>query len=98
MKRNPFMWAASTHSDQIHFRKVTTREREAKGYMVRATYHDTWAEAHAAVVARAEARLAKAAVELAQPQRWLKSKERALVKAKAMQQPAAPEEEGKRPC
>lgn len=84
MRHNPKMFVASCRANHISHRKVTaTDRRDWRG----TSFHDTWAEAHAAIVARREAELVKAQNQAAQYQRWLKSAERALEKAKAMKPP-----------
>lgn len=84
MKRNPILWVASKRSAHIVRRKVNATDRRLKS----ATFHESWAEAHAAVVARAEESLAKARIDMDYAQRWLKSAERALERVRRMTPPA----------
>ncbi|WP_399696568.1 hypothetical protein [Xenophilus sp.] len=83
MKKNPVMWAASDHSPQINHRKVTAYDRR----WPRATFHDTWDEAHAAQVAKAEARVERSARELKQATSAALRALKALDKVKAMKKP-----------
>jgi hypothetical protein len=73
-------WCASRYTNAITLKKLT---REALRFP-RGTYHDTWAEAHDALVARNQK-----AFEIAR--RELASATRALVKAKVMKPPAPKE-------
>ena len=63
------MYVASGKLNQISLRKVTSHDRR---YPWGASFHDSWTEAHAAIVARREAELIKAQNRVAQAQRWLK--------------------------
>lgn len=80
MNRNPIMWAASNYSLQINRRKVTAYDRR----WPRATFHETWEEAHEAQIAKAQARADKAADEAKKAARHAASTARALAKVKAM--------------
>lgn len=83
MKPNPIMWVASTHSSHISHRKVAATDRRYP----RATFHDTWEEAHAAVLARANERLERAGRDAQQAVRWALNAAKAVSKVEAMTKP-----------
>lgn len=59
MNKNPVMWVASNYTLQINRRKVTSYDLKYP----RATFHDTWEEAHAASLALAQQRLERAGLD-----------------------------------
>lgn len=67
---------ASQYVNQITHRKVTPMDER----FPRGTYHDTWADAHDAIVAKRQQEFEKA-------QRTLANATRSLAKAKAMKEP-----------
>lgn len=85
MKSNPVMWVASNHTPQINLRKVTAFDRRC----ARATFHDTWEEAHAAQIAKAEKRAEKAGQDAKRAVRWALQAGKALDKVMAMKKPEA---------
>lgn len=79
-KTNPKLFVANRSSNRISHRALTTFEiRNTKLFELCHSAHDTWAEAHAALVAARCAAVRKAEKELA-------SAKRALQKAMVMQQ------------
>lgn len=83
--KNPVMWVASNHSLQINRRKVTASDRRYP----RGTFHETWEEAHAATVAKAQERLEKAGSDLKFAMQIALSAAKAVTKAEAMTKPEA---------
>ncbi len=81
--KNPVMWVASNYTPQIHLRKVTATDRR----FPRATFHETWEEAHAAQLAKAQARLERAGKEAKAAVRAAMSAHNSLKKVEAMAKP-----------
>lgn len=81
--RNPILWVASNKTLQINRRKVTSTDRR----WPMATFHDTWEEAHAAQVAKAQGRLEKAGKEARRAVRSALSAAKLLDKVEAMKNP-----------
>jgi 1,6-anhydro-N-acetylmuramate kinase len=77
------MYVASNHALQINRRKVTASDRRQK----RATFHETWEEAHAAQVEKARVRLEDAGRKLKFATQVALSAAKALKKAEAMTKP-----------
>jgi hypothetical protein len=76
-KPKPYKWCASNHTNAITLKKLTD---EAVRWP-RGTYHDTWEEAHAALVARRQK-------ELTEAERAFQRARNAFNKAKRMPPPA----------
>jgi hypothetical protein len=75
--RKPSKWCASNYTNAITLKKLTDQaERWPRG-----TYHDTWEEAHAALIARREEEFKRA-------ERAFQAARNALAKAKRMPPPA----------
>ena len=81
--KNPVMWVASNHSLQISRRKVTASDRRYP----RATFHETWEEAHAATVEKALENLEKAGRDLKFALQVASSAAKVVKKAEAMTKP-----------
>lgn len=81
--RNPVMFVASNYSLQIHRRKVTASDRRYP----RATFHETWEEAHAAQIRKAEEELSKAGKRAKVAIAHCAAAVKALKKAQAMTKP-----------
>ena len=73
MNQVPKRWCASNYTNSITLKKMTAENLR----FPRGTYHDTWEEAHAALVARREQEVAKA-------ESALRSARSALTRAKRM--------------
>lgn len=78
-KELPKKWWASTHSNSISLKK-TTAENLRWERMNAGSFHDTWEEAHAALLARREEEFKRA-------EREFQSRRTALMKAKLMKPP-----------
>jgi hypothetical protein len=76
-ERKPYKWCASNYTNAITFKKLTDEAVRSP----RGTYHDTWEEAHAALVARRQR-------ELTEAERDFQRARNALAKAKRMPPPA----------
>jgi hypothetical protein len=76
----PKKWCASFYTNSITMKKMTADNLR----FPRGSYHDTWDEAHAAMVERRKETLKKA-------EREFQRCRMALVKARAMKPPQAPE-------
>lgn len=90
MKANPKMWCLSKYTAQINFRKVTQRELttpQGSFYEGRATYHDTWENAHAALVDRALNNIFLEEANLKRQERAVEASHKAYRKAQGMTAP-----------
>lgn len=83
--KNPVMWVASNYTLQINRRKVTASDLR----QLRATFHETWEEAQAAQVAKAQAEFDLTQRRLKVATSMAMSAGRALNKAECMTKPEA---------
>lgn len=85
-KPNPLMYVVSGRLPMINRRKVTGEDRRYASVYGK-TFHDTWEEAHAALIARLEKKVERATAEAKQAARWAHQAERQLAKARALRPP-----------